>query len=110
VVVTGAAVDYLYHLWHRREASPVGWPGYNKDTPNLPDGWEHETMPDGSLTGDFIKHNPDGSTERLHPDLDHPTEGSHWDYGEYDRPGQNNRAGHIYPNENNTGGYIVWNK
>ncbi len=115
VVTVGIAAYDLYKLWqiwHMREASPVGWPGYDPENPTLPDGWDYQTDPQGNPTGDYVKNNPDGSQETLHPECGPGQGGSHgphWDYGEYNRPGQPNRTGRIYPNSNGGGGYIVWN-
>jgi len=68
-VVVGEAINYLWRVWHPREASPVGWLGWDGENPSLPDGWDRGTDGNGNPTGDFVKNNPDGTTETLHPDL-----------------------------------------
>ena len=89
----------------------MGWPGYDPQNPTLPDGWDWQQDPTtGELNGDLVKHNPDGSEETLHPDLDNQKEGPHWDYGIKNVPGQKNRSGKIWPNANDTGGTLVWNE
>lgn len=107
-VIAGEAIHYLWRLWHSREASPVGWPGFNGDSPNLPDGWDVEVDPKTGKAGDYVKHNPDGSTEKLHPDLGDSTHGPHWDYNKYGPGG--NQGGRIFPDENGPGGWIEWTK
>jgi hypothetical protein len=86
--------------------SPTGnFPGYDQNNPNAP-GFE----PDGE--GNFIRNNPDGSTEKLHPDLGPNTpEGRHWDYNYYppsNQPGA--YGGRIFDDPESTSGIYVPNK
>jgi hypothetical protein len=76
--------------------------------PALPDGWDVHIGDDGNPSGDFIKHNPDGSTERLHPDLGDSSRGPHWDYGKYSPGPTGNKGSRIYPKPNDPGGWIEW--
>jgi uncharacterized lipoprotein YbaY len=84
--------------------SPTGnYPGHDPNNPNAP-GFAS----DGE--GDFVRNNPDGSTEKLHPDLD-SSKGPHWDYNYYppsNQPGA--YGGRIYDDPESMSGIYVPNK
>jgi hypothetical protein len=107
VVIRLAQVS-LKSLWQwyitNKLPSPTGtWPGYNPNSPNAP-GYE----PNGQ--GDYEKHNPDGSTDKIHADLGDSKHGPHWDYNHYPAPGQTGAyGGRIYPDPSSTGGIFVHN-
>ncbi len=76
--LVGVAIKGLWTVWQQRVQSPYGWPGDDGSVAPGPDWTWQGTGPPGSSEGNWVKENPDGTTESLHPDLNHPApKGSH---------------------------------
>ena len=76
----GAAVHGLWTIWQQRVGSPYGWPGDDGTVAPGPDWTWQGPDPPGGAEGNWGKQNPDGTKERLHPDLNHPApKAPHWD-------------------------------
>lgn len=80
-VLAGAAIQGLNSIWSERVPSPYGWPGDDGAVAPGSDWTWQGNGPPGSSEGNWVKNNPNGRPESLHPDLNHAApKAPHWDY------------------------------